>query len=379
MPASTSRSPSRLQRLVYALRTEGASRPREAWAVGLGLFIGCSPLIGFHLSMCVAAGWLFGLNRLKLYLAANLVNPLVLPAVLFWEVQTGSLLRRGDLYPLTLAAFRALDPWQFGADLAIGSAVVGGLVGLAAGLLTYLSLGRRFEDEPFATLVRTAADRYQGAGITAWEFARAKLRRDPIYRAALTSGLLPPEGRLVDVGCGQGLFLALVAEARAAARTGAWPPAWPAGPAGLELAGIELRPRIAAIARHALGADATIVTGDALGLDVESADAVAVFDVLHLLDRPRQEALAGRLARVLRPGGVLLVREADASAGWRFQMVRLGNRLTALSQRRWRGTLAFRTADEWRALLAAQGLEVTLQPMGDRTPFANVLLVARRL
>ena len=56
-------------------------------------------------------------------------------------------------------------------------------------------------------------------------------------------------------------------------------------------------------------------------------------------------------------------------------MVRLGNRLTALAQGRWRAPFAFRTGDEWRQLLQESGLEVTVQPMGEGTPFANVLFV----
>jgi hypothetical protein len=81
----------------------------------------------------------------------------------------------------------------------------------------------------------------------------------------------------------------------------------------------------------------------------------------------------------MRPGAILLVREADAAAGWRFRLVRLGNRITALCRGRWRPTFAFRTAVEWQAELASRGFDVSVAPMGDGTPFANVLLVARRL
>ena len=42
----------------------------------------------------------------------------------------------------------------------------------------------------FAELVRLASDRYADAGIVAWEFARGKLRGDPIYRACVCDGLL---------------------------------------------------------------------------------------------------------------------------------------------------------------------------------------------
>ncbi len=72
------------------------------------------------------------------------------------------------------------------------------------------------------------------------------------------------------------------------------------------------------------------------------------------------------------------MREADAAGGWRFRFVRFGNWLTAMTQRRWRPTFHFRTADEWRALMTRLGLEARTQPMGDGTPFANVLLVGEK-
>jgi uncharacterized protein (DUF2062 family) len=371
-----SRQPTRLQRLVYTLRTEGASRSREAWAIGLGIFVGCSPFIGLHLLMAIALGWLLRLNRLKLYLAANLVNPLIMPAILFAEVQTGSWLRRGVGYPLSLPEIGAIDLWHFGGDLLLGSLVIGGVLGGLAGCATYASLGRAYRDPEFTRLVRAAADRYLGTSMIAWEFARAKLRNDPVYRAVLLSGALPVTGRLVDVGCGQGLLLALIAQARVAAPSGAWPAGWPPAPVSLELAGIELRTRMSRLARHALGADAAIVTGDAREADLGRAQVIVLFDVLHLVDRTSQEAIVRRAAAALEPGGRLLIREADASAGWRFQMVRFGNRVTALTQGRWSAPFAFRTADGWRALLRDAGLEVSVQPMGEGTPFANVLLAA---
>ena len=50
----------------HGLRSEGAGAGREATAVGVGVFIGCLPLYGFHLVLCWITGWLFGLNRLKI-------------------------------------------------------------------------------------------------------------------------------------------------------------------------------------------------------------------------------------------------------------------------------------------------------------------------
>jgi uncharacterized protein (DUF2062 family)/SAM-dependent methyltransferase len=383
MPSSQRpvRAPTRLQRVIYTLRTEGGTRIQEAWAIGLGLAVGFSPFIGLHLTMCIVLGWLFGLNRLKLYLAANLVNPLIMPAVLFIEVQLGSWLRRGETYPFSFDAFSSLDPWHFGLDLVAGGTVLSVGAGALAGLVTYAALGRRYRDPDFIRLSAAAADRYLGSSVTAWEFARAKLRGDPVYRAVLSSGWVPPSGMLLDVGCGQGLLLALLAEAADAARDGHWPPpGWPPAPSDVRLHGIELRPRAAELARYAVGDAADIQTGDAdEAAFPEPLDVVALFDVLHLVDADTQARLITRIAAAMRPGGLLLVREADAAAGWRFRMVRLGNRLTALARGHWRPRFAFRTAAEWRAALAELGFEVAVAPMGDGTPFANVLLVARRV
>ena len=56
-----------------------------------------------------------------------------------------------------------------------------------------------------------------------------------------------------------------------------------------------------------------------------------MFDVLQLMRPEEQEALLSEMATRLEPGGVVLVREADASAGWAFAAVRLGNRLKAIA------------------------------------------------
>jgi uncharacterized protein (DUF2062 family)/SAM-dependent methyltransferase len=375
------RAPTRLQRVIYTLRTEGGSRAQEASAIGLGLAVGFSPFVGLHLGMCIGLGWLFGLNRLKLYLAANLVNPLIMPAVLFGEVQLGSWLRRGETYALSMDAFSSMDPWHFGLDLFVGGMLLSIVGGLVAGLLTYAALGRRHRDPGFTSLSSEAADRYLGTSLTAWEFARAKLRGDPVYRAVIASDWLPASGVLVDVGCGPGLLLALVAEAVAAGREGRWPPdGWPAPPSELRLHGIELRSRAADLARYALGDDGEVQTADALAAPLPAAiDVVAIFDVLHMMDRGAQRPLLARLAAAMPPGAILLVREADAAAGWRFQMVRLGNSMTALVRGHFRQRFAFRTAAQWRGELTELGFDVSLAPMSEGTPFANVLLVARRV
>ena len=361
-----------LRRTFYDLRTEGQGRTREACAIGVGLLIGCSPFYGFHLLLCWIVGRLLGLNRLKVYLAANVSNPIVAPLILFAELQTGAWIRTGSFLALTLETVRAATAWQIGADLLLGSAVVGGVLGASGGLATYLALGGGARDPFFDTLARAAADRYVTTSITAWEFARGKLRGDPLYRDVLLGGWLPSGGSLLDIGCGQGLMLALLAEAAVFERAGTEPTGRRL-PRFDRIVGVELRPHRARLARAALGADAEILEFDARTISAGPCRVVLLFDVLHMMPPHDQDALLANAVGALEPGGVILVREADASAGWRFQAVKIGNRLTAITSGAWRQPLAFRTVGEWRECFSRHGLQVEGAPASAGTPFANHL------
>jgi uncharacterized protein (DUF2062 family)/SAM-dependent methyltransferase len=366
-----------LRRAFHGLRTEGSGAGHEAGAVGVGVFIGCLPFYGFHLLLCWVVGRLLGLNRLKVYLAANISNPFVAPFLVFAELQAGSWLRRGEFHPMTLDAVKAAGVMTLGVDLLLGSVVVGAALAALAAWGTYATLKGTAADAYFVDLVRRASDRYVSMSITAWEFARGKLRHDPVYRAAACDGLLTaPEPRgprtLVDVGCGQGLMLALLAEARRAVQDGTWQ--GPSAPPVFDrMVGIETRPRVASIAAAALQGDAEIVAADARSAAMPRAHVVLLFDVLHLMPAGDQETLLRALAASLEEGGTLVVREADASAGWRFAAIRAGNALKALAIGRWRQTFHFRSGAEWLACFARLGLHADIQPMGQGTPFANVL------
>ena len=367
-PGHDGKLASRARRAFYNLRTEHTSAGREAAAIGVGVFIGCTPFYGFHLLICWVVASVLRLNRVYVYLAANISNPVFAPFLIFSELQTGAWLRHGAFQSLTLAAIRAADLQSFGLDYLLGAVVVGAVLGLVTAAGTYAALRGPSDDPEFAALIRRASDRYVATSITAWEFARGKLRGDPIYRRALCPDLLPSGRVLVDVGCGQGLMLALLAEVRQSSSC----------PQYDRLIGIEVRPRIARLARQALGSDAEILEHDAQSIAIGSlaiapCSAVLLFDVLHLMSAHDQEAIVTTMAAALEPGGVILVRDADASAGWRFTAVRAGNRCKALLSGAWRQRFHFRTRIEWIECFDRLGLDADVRPMGDGTPFANVL------
>ena len=107
--------------------------------------------------------------------------------------------------------------------------------------------------------------------------------------------------------------------------------------------------------------------------------AALLLDVLHLIPPADQQRLLRQIMSRLEPGGVLLIREADAGGGWGFQAVKFGNRLKNVAVGNWRQTFHFRTADDWQQLFAREGWTVVRQPMGEGTPFANVLFRLTRL
>ena len=314
------------------------------------------------------------------------------PWLVFLEIQTGAWLRRGSFHPLTVEAITTTSLAVFGADVLVGGVVIGAVLASFAAWLTYALLRGNCNRGPFAEFVRLASDRYIETGIIAWEFARGKLRIDPIYRAAACDGLLrgasdqpvpaagdPPgsgSGRtLLDVGCGLGLTLALLAEAARAQRTGTWPAEWPSPPCFDRMVGIETRRRIAAMASAALAGDAEIIAADIREVMPFRAHVVLLFDVLHMMREDEQDSLLAAMASSLEPDGFMLIREAIAGAGWRFTAVRWGNRFKALAFGSWSQRFHFRTVSEWHACLARHGLHAEVRDMSEGTPFANVLLI----
>ena len=133
-----------IKKIWHYLIHEHTSPGRLAVAVGLGVFVGCLPIWGFHLALCLALGYLFKLNKLAAWLSANISNPLFAPFLVFAEIQVGFLVLEGQLGQVTLDELRAMGLREasevFLVSCLVGSGVVGAVLGLLCGVLVYVLL-----------------------------------------------------------------------------------------------------------------------------------------------------------------------------------------------------------------------------------------------
>jgi SAM-dependent methyltransferase len=208
---------------------------------------------------------------------------------------------------------------------------------------------------------------YRGEGRIQAAYLTAKLRVDPVHLAA--QALVPLDGRVVDLGCGAGQLSLLLALGGPRREVVGLDPRW---------AAVERARRAAARARFV--SPPRFLISDARVAPIPRCRAALLVDVLHGLPIAEQDALVRRAARALEPGGALLVREVDRAIRprWRYALVALEERLATLTGWSGGGGPWFRPIDELAAIARAEGLETHVRPMWGKTPYANVLLVARR-
>ncbi len=230
----------------------------------------------------------------------------------------------------------------------------------------------------YRRLIDAVAARYLPAGPYAYHYARGKLKRDPASFYILEQGLIPDQARVLDLGCGQGILLALLATASEFFHVRNCPERWPLVPRGLRLRGIDMQAKAVHRARVGLGAQASIVHGNLLTADFPGSDAIAVLDVLHYLPPAAQESVLERAQQALPGRGILLIRVADPDSGAQTRLTTMGDRLASLLRGEIWGAYHLRPLSQWTLLLESMGLQVQSMPMSQGTPFANVLLVARK-
>lgn len=347
-----------LRRLVRRLRGI-ASPARAGLSLGLGVFIGCLPIYGLHLPLCLLVCVPFRLDALLAYLGANISNPLFAPGLLALELQVGSLVLRQQTLALDLDQIMQQGLTSLVGELAIGSLLVGTFLAGITGAVAFAVSGRQGTNLVLGDAIRKTTLRYRQAPLGDLVYVALKLRFDPVLEEILELG---PLGAVVDAGAGRGqLGLALLELGRASS-----------------LWGFDWDDRKIQIARSAAGEVARYEIGDLRDATPGVSDTILMIDVLHYLQRSDQDALLARASRSLRPGGRLLVREVDRSGSLGSLATRASERLlAAIGYNRSATPLQFRSTRSIAECLSTLGLECAIEDASRGTPFENRLIVAQ--
>ncbi|MBL8957467.1 MAG: class I SAM-dependent methyltransferase [Myxococcaceae bacterium] len=174
-------------------------------------------------------------------------------------------------------------------------------------------------------------------------FVRARLFSAPLEELVAAC----PSGHVLDAGCGHGLVTAMLA----------------AGDQRTVL-GIDPDERKIQLARDSVGrlpnVGFRVATLEQLGEQSE-LDAVVVADVLYLLPLEHWRSFLVAARRVLKRGGRLLLKEAEADGSWRHQKALWQEQLMVrvLGRTRDSGALGFQPRDVLESEVKTAGFRIT--------------------
>jgi 2-polyprenyl-3-methyl-5-hydroxy-6-metoxy-1,4-benzoquinol methylase len=194
----------------------------------------------------------------------------------------------------------------------------------------------------------------------AYAFVRFSILRPKLL--SVMDLLLTDEGRILDVGCGFGLFAAYFGQTQP----------------GRQIVGVDPDGRRIQLARRvarALGLTHRFHVGDVRAVELKGPfDAVYVLDVMHHIPKGDQRAVLERLRDLLVPGGVLLIKDITTEPRFGLLFTEVLDRLMVGM----REPLAYRHHREWGAMLAALGFRVRIVRVPDVLPYPHVVIAATK-
>lgn len=117
--------------LVVLSLLRSRNSPRDvALAIGIGVFIGCTPLLGFHSIIAGMVAFAFRINAIYLLIGTQISIPPLAPFLILVSITVGKWLRGPHADSLTSSSLNWI----------IGSMVVGTVLGLVIGALAYFAV-----------------------------------------------------------------------------------------------------------------------------------------------------------------------------------------------------------------------------------------------
>jgi hypothetical protein len=119
------------------------STPREiGWSVAVGVFCGCTPFLGLHMWIALAAATVLRLNRLWAFLGSRVCISVVIVWIAFAEIELAHRLRTGGWLAIPANDMLASGRQLLG-DWLLGTPLVGVPLAALLGLLAYRGALRR--------------------------------------------------------------------------------------------------------------------------------------------------------------------------------------------------------------------------------------------
>ncbi len=175
--------------------------------------------------------------------------------------------------------------------------------------------------------------------------------------------LLPDEGRILDIGCGFGLFAAYFGQTHPRR----------------EITGLDPNERRVEMATHvakSLGLHKhKFIAADARDARVKGPFAAAyVLDVMHHIPKEDQKALLAQLRDLLAPRGVLILKDITTEPYFGLKFTELLDRAMV----GWNEPLAYRHHREWGEMLTELGFHVRMVRVPDVLPYPHVVIAATK-
>lgn len=142
---------------------------------------------------------------------------------------------------------------------------------------------------------------YSGSGPVTKLYLRIKLKICPLVHL---ESLFPKEGKIIDLGCGNGLFPNILGIGSFARR----------------IVGMDMDETKITVAERTKGRLANIEysMGNIVTMDYPTGDVFSLIDVLYLIPYEAQEAILKKCAEALSPEGTLIIKEMDTRPRWKY-------------------------------------------------------------
>ncbi|MBM4184341.1 MAG: class I SAM-dependent methyltransferase [Gemmatimonadetes bacterium] len=208
---------------------------------------------------------------------------------------------------------------------------------------------------------RRVISQYRGPGLRARGYLHVRWLVCPFDRVL---PLVPTEGRLLDVGCGSGLWLTYLAQERPR----------------LELHGVDPDARKLTLARTSAAASRLhLRPGSVEDVPPAAYDVVTMFDVLCLVPDEVKLSILNESFRALKSGGTVVIKDADTRPWWKYAPTALEELIAVHVLRMTVGRPTFHSLDWFARELASAGFrDVETRRVDRGYVHTHVVLRARK-